>query len=245
MKRLIVIFFTCLTVNAFSRSTDVLLEQGQVYVGLKAGVGIPIALGTNEDKVNFSKVAAYGFTGGAEVLWLSTPMLGVGGEVNFANYPYRQEFWSGLAFRGSFDANYKDISAGVNGRVIMGKKKVKPYAGINVSANYIRNMLEFTQNDVFTGSREDQSVDYIYQKIHVGGGIDIGIYYKIGPNAVLTITARLNIIPAIKGDQMKTIDSYTGVERTVVVNPHGNENNLAFTLGLHFITRSYINHHKK
>ncbi len=225
---------------AVKRTMGIFLDPNQVYVGGKLGVGVPITFGKGVDDVGFNDVASPGFTGSLTGLWMQSRTVGIGAELGYASYPYKEQFWSALNYRGSFDATYRDFHLGVNGHLILGTKALKPYFGVNLAVHYLRNTLDYKASDVFAGSDQDDSVNYVYGKVDIGCGGEGGIYYKLSPKACLTIAVRLNIVPTVRGEVMTTIDPYTFVEKEVAVNPHGNQNNVAFVVGLNFATRKRV-----
>lgn len=218
--------------QAYSNKRSSTMGINQIYVGGRLGVAVPLALGRATDEISFKDVAAYGFTAIVDGMWMQSQSIGLGAELGFSNYPYRSQYWSGLNYRGSFDANYKDINAGLTGRVIIGTYDVKPFLGVRFGGHYLRNSLNFLSR--FEGSSNDESVDYISNKFHLGYGFSAGIFYKIGDNASLSISAQLNIIPFLKEEMISSVDPYTFVTKEIVMNPHGNQNNISFTIGLHF-----------
>lgn len=209
-------------------------DRGQIYVGGRIGVGVPLSLGRSGDEVSFKDVVSVGFAAKADAMWMASQAIGIGGEVGFNNFPYREQYWSNT--RGSFDATYHDISAGVLGRVIMGSYDLKPYFGIVANAHLLQNKLIFDSR--FEGTMQDESVSYNSVQIKPGFAAECGIFYKVGKNSNLSIALRLNVLPFLDAEEMTTIDSYTYVERKVVVNPHGNQNNFEVLVGLHFGAKS-------
>lgn len=227
------------------KSRAIQMPQNQVYAGLRVGITAPLSMGREPLAVAFPDVASNGFAVAADAMWMTMPSIGVGGELSLQNFPYKEQFWVALNHRGSFDASYTDISAALTGRVIVGKRKIKPYLGAAVAAHYLRNTLDFEQSEEYAGSADDQSVNYVYGKIHPGGSLAAGIFYLVGSSTYLSIAVRLNIVPSVKEEIISTIDPYSFIEKTVVVNPHGNQNNVSFVAGLHFATRNKMPRRRK
>lgn len=237
MKTLKIIALTILSVISshaesanYSRGT--LMNKNQIYVGGRIGISAPIALGRSADEISFKNVASYAFSGMIDGMWMQSANIGIGGELGYSGYPYKSEYWSSLNYRGSFDASYKDIFLNVTGKVIMGKKEIKPYIGVSFGGHYLLNKLDFVSN--YKGTSEDESVNYETKKFNMGFGIGGGLFCKIGATTYISTGIRLNIIPYLKEEIITITDSYTFQERKIVVNPHGNQNNISVYVGLHF-----------
>lgn len=233
---LVVLLLCSATTQAVVKSRHSSLDVRQLYVGGRLGIGVPLSLGRSADEVSFHDVASIGFAGKADVMWMVAPVIGIGGEVGFNKFPYKEQYWSSLNQRGSFDATYRDVSAGFVGRLIMGNYDVKPYFGIVADAHLLMNDLNFDSR--FEGTTQDESVNYKSTQIKPGFGVEAGIFFKAGQNTQLSVAARLNVLPFLDAEEMTTVDSYTFIEHKQVVNPHGNQNNVEVLVGLHFRTKS-------
>lgn len=212
------------------------LDGGQIYAGGRIGVGVPLALGRSSDEVSFRDVASLGFAAKLDAMWMASPVIGIGGEVGFNTFPYKEQFWSGQSQRGAFDATYRDASLGVIGRLIMGPHELKPYLGVAIDAHLMMNTLNFDSR--FEGTMQDESVNYKSTQIKPGFGAECGVFFKVGQTSHLSVALRLNVMPFLEEETMTTIDNYSYAERKVTVNPHGNQNNLEVLVGLHFGTKS-------
>lgn len=209
------------------------MDRGNIYIGGNIGVSAPLELGRRPDQVNFKDVVSPGFTASAECLWIQSPYIGLGGEVGYTTNPYRAQYWAGLNQRGTFDAGYKDISAMLSGKILMGQGDIKPFVAAAFGGHMLINDLNFQSN--LLGTADDESVAYTSKRFNLGFGIGAGIYYKVGKTTYLSLGARLNIIPYLKEETLSiVVDQYTFEERQIVINPHGNQNSLSFTAGLHF-----------
>lgn len=215
------------------------LSGGQIYAGARLGVGVPLSLGRSSDDISFKDVSSVGFAAKGDVFWLVNSVVGVGGELGFNSFPYKEQFWASLNRRGSFNASYRDMSAGLTGRLFFGTYDVKPFFGIAANAHYLRNSLDFKSS--YVGTSQDESVSYTSNQIKPGFALEAGIFYHIGSVTQLSVGMRLNVLPFLDEDKMTTVDPYSYVEQTIVVNPHGNQNNFEVVVGLHFLTTSSKN----
>lgn len=235
MKRILLILLLTvsgtLSMVAASRGKT-LMGNRQIYAGGRIGVGVPTAIGRSAEQVAFSDVASVGFAAKGDCMWMASNFLGIGGEVGFNKYPYKEQFWTALNQRGSFDATYKTLTAGITGRAILGTKDLKPYFGMSVDANYMCNQLKFTS--IY---EESESVDYESKQVKPGFGIEMGIFFKVAKTAYLSVALRGNILPYLKEEVMTTYDEYSYQEKKVVVNPHGKQNTIEALVGLHFSTK--------
>lgn len=241
MKRvlLIILFMMMIVpVGAVKKRKGLSLGEHQVYVGGRVGVTAPLGVGRSDDEVSFPDVVSAGFTGAIDGMFMQSESVGVGMEVGFSSFPYRNQFWSALNYRGTFDASYQDINASLTGRLFLGRKDLKPYFGIKAGGHYLRNTLSFVSNMQETS--DDESVSYTTNRIYAGFGIDGGIFFRISKTTNLSIAVRLNMIPFLKEDVLTFMDAYTFQEKKVVVNPHGNQNNIEFVVGLHFGVRRNV-----
>lgn len=226
--------------EAKQKPRAVTIDAGQIYAGARVGIAAPLSLGRNANDISFPDVASNGWAFAVEGMWMQSSSICLGGELSYQTFPYKDQFWVALNHRGQFDASYNDFSGGLIGRAIMGKRRLKPYAGIGVAAHLLNNALNFKQGEQYEGTTDDMSVSYDYTRFHMGGSFESGVFYKVGQTTYLTVSVRLNIIPSVKERIMTTVDPYSYIEKTVVVNPHGNQNNVVFSVGLHFATRSRV-----
>ncbi len=221
------------------------INKNQVYVGGRLGISVPLSVTSSSDDVSFSDVAGNGFTAGLDGLWMYSENIGLGAEMSFATNPYKEDYWAGLNYRGSFDVKYKDFGAGLVAKALAGKKKVKPYGGVQVGVHYLMNSLSFVQSEEFYGTMDNSSVSYDYNKLHFGGSVEAGVYCVAAQNAIVTISVCFNLVPSVKETELTILDTYSDVERTIVVNPHGNQHNVCFTVGLNFgVRKRYIKLYK-
>lgn len=237
MRILFTILLTVITTTicAAPRKTQDKLNRGQIYVGGRLGVGVPLAVGRDADDVSFRDVAAVGFAGKGDVMWMSMPNIGVGGEIGYNSYPYKQQYWAGLNYRGDFDASYKAFSLAATGRLILGNADLKPMLGIAAGAQLLRNSLTF--QSYYDASEKIESVSYTSNVIRPAYSMELGFLFKIAQYTNLSVAARFNFVPNIKEEQRKSIDPYTFVEKVIIVNPHGNQNSVEALVGLHFGTK--------
>lgn len=242
MKRLlfsILVLFSVFTSDAIAvgpAKRQSMLQANQIYAGARLGIGIPTALGREASEVSFRDVASIGFAAHADCMWMASSILAVGGELSFNTFPYKEQFWASLGQRGSFDASYLDLGAGLTGRIFIGSYDLKPFLGMAVNAHYLNNKLNFDSK--FAGSSQDESVAYTSTQIKPGFAFEIGFLYKVGDKSHLSLAMRTNILPFLQQENMKIVDSYSYAEKLVVVNPHGNQNNIEAILGLHFATKT-------
>ena len=230
------ILFSAVSAQGIVRGRHAALDSHQIYAGGRLGVGIPLSLGRSSDEIAFNDVASIGFACKADVMWLASPAICLGGELGFNKFPYKEQFWATLGQRGSFDANYRELSAGVLGRLVMGTYDVKPFLGIAVDAHLLMNELTFDSR--FDGTMQDESVKYKLTQIKPGFGVETGIFFRAGDNTQLSVAVRLNVLPFLDEEKMTTVDKDTFQESSVIVNPHGNQNNIEVLVGLHFRTKS-------
>lgn len=214
------------------KKRKVTIDRNQVFAGARLGIAAPLAMGRADDEVSFRDVAAYAFTASADGMWMYTPSLGLGAEVGYTNYPYKKSYWSSLNQRGTFDAAYKDIYAGLTGRVLMGPNDVKPYIGLGFGAHCLRNSLDFVST--YAGTGADESVSYTSNKFIMGFAFAGGVLCKIAPKVQISTTIRLNVIPFLKEEEKTITDPYTFETKRIMMNPHGNQNNLTVCVGVHF-----------
>lgn len=231
-----------LSVNALAATRKSIhsLGVGQIYVGGKIGVAAPLALGRTSDQVSFKDVASAGFVGLVDGMWIQSQNIGLGAELGFWNFPFKEQYWSGLNQRGNFDAKYRDYSASLTGRIFFAPNDLKGFVGANFGMHVTDNSLSFWS--YYEGTTSDESIDYRATNINLGYGFEGGIYYKISKYACVSVTVRLNLVPSVNEETMSFQDPKyeTEVIRQVTVNPHGNENTLVVTAGLHFGTRKRI-----
>lgn len=237
MKRHLVVLLTvwATVVMAAPRKSQQKLGQGQVYVGGRLGVAVPMAFGRSGDEVSFRDVASIGFAGKGDIMWMSAPNIGVGGELGYNSFPYKQQYWSGLNYRGDFEAAYKTISLAATGRLIMGSADLRPMIGIAAGAQLLRNTLDF--QSYYDNSDKIESVSYTSNVIRPAYSFEAGFFFKVAQFAQLSVAARFNFVPNVKEEHRVSVDPYTFVEKVIVVNPHGNQNSFEALVGLHFGTK--------
>lgn len=241
MKRLLILLFVWAFVvpaGAVKRGKPLSLGEHQVYVAGRLGVSVPLGVGRAEDEVSFPDVVSAGFAAAIDGMFMQSEVVGIGMEVGFNAFPYRDQFWSALNYRGTFEASYQDIHASLTGRLFLGRQDVKPYFGIKAGGHFLRNSLSFVSN--MSDSADDESVSYSTDRIYPGFGVEGGIFFRTSRTVNLSIAVRLNMIPFLKEDVLTFEDAYTFQEKKVVVNPHGNQNNIEFVVGLHFGVRKNI-----
>ena len=102
----------------------------------------------------------------------------------------------------------------------------------------MRNSLSFVSN--MSESADDESVSYSTDRIYAGFGAEGGIFFRTSRTTNLSIAVRLNMIPFLEEEIMTFQDAYTFQEKKVVVNPHGNQNNIEFIIGVHFGVRKNV-----
>lgn len=208
------------------------MGKNQIYAGGRIGVGVPSSIGRSDDQISFKDVASVGFAAKGDCMWMASDYIGIGAEVGFNKYPYKEQFWATLNQRGTFDATYKSLSAGLTGRTIFGTKELKPFFGISVDAYYLNNYLKFAS--IYEST---ESVEYTSKQIKPGFSFEMGIFFKVAKSAYLTVAFRTNVLPFLEEDVLKTYDEYDFQEKSTVVNPHGNQNNFEAMVGLHFGTK--------
>ncbi|MCF0190677.1 MAG: hypothetical protein HUJ96_05385 [Marinilabiliaceae bacterium] len=203
----------------------------QIYLAPRIGIIAPLSMGRASDEIGFSDVAAPGFSGAIEGMWMQSEMIGLGVEIGYSHNPYKEAFWNNLSFRGTFDASYASVSAMALGRIIAGVKRVKPMIGIGVGGALIHNTMDFQSK--FKESSDDESVKYKTNDIYPCLAFDTGIFYKVRRGTMLSVTIRLGIIPNLKEETKYSIDPYTFEEKSFKVNQHGNQNHILVSVGLH------------
>lgn len=233
----VVTLFFALSAQGANRNTKKnSLGERQIYVAPKIGISIPTRIGRGSDEVSFADVASTGLSTGIDVMCMQNPFLGVGAEVCYNTHPYKEQYWDNLAMRGAFDAKYKSFSALALGRLFMSEQRLKPFAGIGAGAYLIKNSLDFQSK--WQGTSQDESVSYTTNIVTVAIAGELGLIYKAGTGTFVSLCVRMNAVPRLKEEVKTTQDPYTFVERTVVLNPHGNENNFEIKLGVHFGLRA-------
>ncbi|MCQ2236495.1 MAG: hypothetical protein MJZ18_05780 [Bacteroidales bacterium] len=223
---------------ANKRNKEFSMGFGQIYVAPKIGINIPCHIGRETDEIGFNDVASNGFTASLEGLWMQNPQVGVGGELGYMTNPYKEQFWGNLITRGSFEASYKAFSAMGVGRLFIGERRLKPMLGVAAGAYLIKNNLNFESK--WQGTGKDESVNYKTNIINPAYSGEIGLLYHVGNKSFVSISVRLNIIPRLKEEIKTTTDPYTFEERHIALNPHGNENNIEFKVGIYFGVRDRI-----
>lgn len=235
---LILIVVAVMPTYAAKVRKGVSLGEHQVYLGGRIGVGIPLGVGRADDEVSFPDVVSAGFAGVIDGMFMQSEVIGVGVEMGFNAFPYRDQFWSALNYRGTFEASYQDFKAALTGRLFLGRNDVKPYFGIKAGGHFLRNTLSFASNMIDTA--DDESVSYTTNRVYAGFGTELGIFLRTSRTVNLSLAVRLNMIPFLKEDVLTFTDAYTFQEKKVVVNPHGNQNNIEFVVGLHFGIRKNV-----
>lgn len=207
-------------------------SSDKYYVGGNMGICVPLGLGRANDEIAFNDVATKGFVGNADFLWINANNIGLGAELGYLNFPYSKQFWGSTESRGTFEASYQTVQLNGVGRLLMGKQDLRPFLGVSFGANYLRNEIDFSST--YSGTSEDESVQYVSNSVKMGFAANGGIYYQVSRKCLLSLTVQLYVIPFLNAETKTYIDSYTFEERTVVLNPHGNQSHLAFTAGLQF-----------
>lgn len=226
------LLFALPDIFAVSRKKQFSMGERQMYVAPKVGIAIPTHIGRESDEIAFSDVASNGFASGVELLFMQNPMLGVGCELGYITNPYKQQYWDNLAMRGTFDANYKAASAMAVGRIFLSETRLKPMFGVGAGAYLIHNMLNFQSK--WQGTTSDETVNYTTNIINLACLAETGLLYKVGRGTFVSISVCFNLVPKLKEEIKTSTDPYTFVERQIVLNPHGNENNFQVKLGLFF-----------
>lgn len=227
-----------MSVEAAKSSKKLSLGEHQVYVAGRLGISAPLGIGRADDEVSFPDVASIGFAAALDGMFMPTEAIGVGLEAGLNSFPYKDQFWSALNYRGTFEASYQDLNASVTGRLFLGKNDIKPYFGIKAGGHFLRNSLSFVSN--MSESADDESVSYSTNRIYAGFGAEGGIFFRTSRTTNLSIAVRLNMIPFLEEEIMTFQDAYTFQEKKVVVNPHGNQNNIEFIIGVHFGVRKNV-----
>ncbi len=202
------------------------------FVGGKVGLSVPTGMGRSADQIAFNDVCSKGFVGSADFMHVSRSNIALGVEAAYVYMPYNKNYWGSLETRGSFEADYKTAQLNGFGQILLSRKDVKPFLGIAFGGNYLRNSVDFSSD--YSGTADDESVQYVSEKLKAGFGIHGGIYHRVGLKCLLSIRAQLYFIPYLSKEEKRVTDPYTFQERIIVVNPHGNQTHVTITAGLHF-----------
>ena len=208
---------------------------GQIYAGLHLGVGVPLAIGCNDDP-KFNDVARSGFAVVGDGMWMPTENIGLGAQIGFQNFPYNEEYWGNLGWRGTFDASFHSLNFGLTGRIFLTKNQLRPFLGIAAGGEMVKNSLSFTHQ-----TNPDVNFSYDTANLSPAFGLMTGMYYKVAKRAMVSINIRLNIIPLLEKETHSTYDNQTHQQGDpVVYNAHGKQNNLLITVGLHIGTNKNL-----
>lgn len=237
LKILILLLLSVLTATAGGRrkGNPMGMNAGQLYIAGRGMVVVPTNIGRESDEIGFKDVASIGFGLKAEAMYMTHKFIGVGLDLGFNTYPYKQQFWQSLNARGDFEATYRDVSMGILGRAFLSEQNIKPYIGASINGVYLLNNLDF--QSYLNGTTADRSVSYKYHKFAPGFALEGGIFFETSDKTQISIAVRMNIIPRLDEDIQYEIDPYSHIEREIVVCPQGNENTIQFCLGLHFATQ--------
>ena len=212
---------------------------GQVYVGGHLGMAVPLSLGRDDDEISFHDVAKTGFVIYADGMYQMSQAIGVGAELGFRTYPYSDErTWSNLTRYGTFEAKYTAFDFALNGRLFLGRKTIRPFLGVAAGGELIMNSIDFVPNSL---SSSTHATNYDSHFVSACFGFMGGAYFKAGKRTLVSLQVRLNLVPNLK-DELIEMTGAQGDIQTVQRNPHGNQNNLMVTIGLHVGTQKNNKH---
>ena len=232
MRNMLVCAVTVMSVAAQGVKKQSSLGRNQVYAGGRIGVGVPLAIGRSSDEISFSDVASVGLNVKGDVMWMTGTHIGIGAEIGYNKYPYKEQFWSELNYRGDFDASYRSCNLSAVGRLFLGSGDLRPMFSVIAGAHYIRNMLSY--ESYYDAYIQSESVEYVSSMIRPSFGGELGFFYKVSQWNCVSVGARFSFVPNIREDKHVSVDPYSYVEKIVVVNPHGNQNTFEAVVGLHF-----------
>lgn len=208
---------------------------GQLYVGGHVGFSLPTAIGREKDQISFKDVAKTGFVIFADGMYQMNQQVGVGGEVGFRTYPYNDErTWSNLTRYGAFEASYTAIDFGLNGRLFLTRTAVRPFLGIHAGGEVAMNKVDFVPNAKYASLAKPTV--YESNSLSACFGFMTGAYFKVGRRTLASVQIRLSLVPQLKDEDIVVTNEYQEIQ-TTKQNPHGNQNNLSVTVGLHIGTQ--------
>lgn len=213
---------------------------GQLYAGGHIGFAVPLGLGRGGDELAFNDVAKTGFVVYADVMKQLNQAIGLGGEVGYRRYGYNdKKTWGSLTRYGSFDANYQAVDFNLTGRVFLGRQSIRPFIGVLVGGEVIINDVDFAPSKQYAGAIN--ATQYKTTNLSSAFGVMAGAYFKAGRRTLLSVQARLNIVPQLK-DGVIEVSQPNGDLQYIAQNQHGNQSNISVTVGMHIGTQKNNKH---
>ncbi len=226
MKQLIFLIFICtIAKNASGQRIG-----NDYFWGIKAGAVFPTNLGRANDEVGFKDVASTGTTAGATVGWQYNERLSLAVAFNYQYLPKRSSFWN-VESKGNFSANYQASSMLIEGNYYFNNAQCRPYCGVNFGMHYLRNLIDFDSR--YSGSDNDASIRYVATQWKPGLGFCVGLLMPFTKNTDFVFESRLCIIPYLKEEMVPIMDGDLILDY-FTKNPHGNQNQIGFTIGINF-----------
>ena len=205
-------------------------RRGNYFWGVRTGAILPTNLGRSNHEIGFKDVASTGFTGGIMGGWHYNERLSLSAELNYQFLPKNESFWN-VDSKGTFSANYQSTNLLLTGNYYFSNDGWRPFLGTNFGLHLLRNMVDFKSK--YIGTDNDQSIHYIATDWRPGFGFNMGTLVDLARNTQLVLETRLILIPFLK-EKMEPIMEEGVVVDYFIKNPHGNQNQISFTIGLNF-----------
>ena len=232
---------SALATEGSARRINSTYNVGQIYVGGHIGMGVPLAIGRKDSQIAFNDVAKTGFVVYADAMRLMTQNISLGADFGFRNYPYNdKKTWSNLTRYGTFEASYRALDLDVTGRLFFTTNSVRPFFGVFGGAELIMNDVDFIPSASYAESIS--ATQYSTTNISPMFGFMAGVYMKVGKRTLLSLQGRLSFVPTLDDGIIEITNPRNQEVQTMYQNVHGNQTNLAITLGIHVGTNKNNKH---
>ncbi|MGV8828516.1 MAG: hypothetical protein ACWA6U_09355 [Breznakibacter sp.] len=205
-------------------------RRGNYFWGVRTGAIFPTNLGRSNHEIGFKDVASTGFTGGILGGWHYNERLSLSTELNYQFLPKNKSFWN-VDSKGTFSANYQSTNLLLTGNYYFSNDDWRPFLGASFGLHLLRNMVDFKSK--YIGTDNDESIHYIATDWRPGFGFNLGTTVDITKKAQLVFETKLTVIPFLKEQVVPIMDGDVTVN-SFTKNPHGNQNQISFTIGLNF-----------